>query len=121
MESSILTSTKQILGLDENYTVFDLDVITHINSAFAVLNDIGLGPVGGFFIEDKNPTWEEIGLTPHQTRMARTYIFLKVRMLFDPPTTSFHIEAMNEQIREYEWRLSVSRESTDYTAPGEVA
>lgn len=110
MEPSILTSTKKILGLSEDYTAFDLDVITHINTAFSVLNQLGIGPALGFAIEDKSAVWSDLALPQNQLSMVRTYIYLKVRMLFDPPNTSFLIEAMNNQIQEHEWRLSTFRE-----------
>lgn len=110
MENSILTSTKKILGLAAEYTAFDLDVITHINTALSVLNQLGVGPAAGFVIEDQTPVWDDLGLPQNQLNMVRTYIYLKVRMLFDPPTTSFLIDAMNKQIEEHEWRLSVFRE-----------
>ncbi len=110
MADSILDSTKKILGLDAGYTPFDLDVITHINAAFSILDQLGVGQEGGFFIEDASPTWDDFECPPNQRNLVRTYVFLKVRMLFDPPTTSFLIEAMNNQIREYEWRLNSFRE-----------
>lgn len=111
MECSILTSTKKILGVSESYEAFDLDIITHINSAFSTLTQLGIGPEDGFAIEDKDAEWEDLELPLVQLSMVRTYIFLKTRMLFDPPTTSFLIEAMNKQIEEHEWRLNVSREN----------
>lgn len=113
MEESILTSTKQILGLAADYTVFDQDVLTHINAAFFVLNQLGVGPVEGFMVDDATAVWDDfvllVGSEPSKS-LIKTYVFLKVRMLFDPPTTSFLIEAMNNQIKEYEWRLNVARE-----------
>jgi len=114
MENSILLSTKKILGLSDSYTAFDLDVITHINAAFSVLNQLGIGPVEGFFIEDGEALWDDFTIegTYPQLGLIKTYIFLKVRMLFDPPNTSFLIEAMNKQIAEYEWRLNTFREMT---------
>lgn len=111
MENSILTSTKKILGIQEDYTAFDLDIITHINSTFSILNQLGVGPSDGFYIEDNSDLWTELGLPENQIRMIRTYMYLKVRMLFDPPTTSFAIEAMNKQIDEHEARLSYFREA----------
>jgi hypothetical protein len=105
MENSILISTKKILSLPETYTPFDLDIVTHINAAFSSLDQLGVGPAGGFFIEDEAQSWEDIGLPSNQLNMVRSYVYLKARMLFDPPTLSFLIEAMNEQIHEYEWRL----------------
>ncbi len=97
MESSILTSTKKILSLSEYYTAFDLDITTHINSVMATLDHLGVGPAGGIFVEDAEATWDQMLLPANQLNLVRTYVFLKVRMLFDPPATSFHIEAMNKQ------------------------
>ncbi len=110
MEQSILTSTKKILGLAEDYTAFDLDVITHINSVFSTLNQLGVGDVDGIMIEDDEAAWDDLELPVNQLSMIRTYVYLKVRMLFDPPSTSFHINAMEEQIKEQEWRLNTFRE-----------
>lgn len=110
MEHSILLSTKKILGVAESYTVFDLDIITHINAAFTILTQLGLGPTEGFMIEDDATVWEDYPDPMDQLNLIKTYIFLKVRMLFDPPTTSFLIGAMNDQIKEYEWRLNTFRE-----------
>jgi hypothetical protein len=111
MENSILLSTKKILGIADSYTVFDLDIITHINATFNLLYQLGIGPAEGFMIEDDTAVWEDFADVPmHQLNLVRTYVFLKVRMLFDPPTTSFMITAMTDQIKEYEWRLNCFRE-----------
>jgi hypothetical protein len=110
VEESILKSTKKILGLADDYTPFDLDVITHINAAFSILDQLGVGPAGGFMIEDETTVWGDYVAPLNQLHLIKTYVFLKVRLLFDPPTTSFLIEAMNNQIKEYEWRLNVFRE-----------
>jgi hypothetical protein len=110
MEESILTSTKKILGLDQGYTIFDLDIITHINAAFSILNQLGVGPEEGFFIEDETAVWDDFPVPLNQESLVKTYIFLKVRILFDPPQTSFLIQAATDQIKEYEWRLNVFRE-----------
>lgn len=110
MEDSILKSTKKILGLDEDYTVFDLDIITHINATFSNLNQLGVGPVDGFFIEDASATWTGLDIPPKQLNMVKTYMYLKVRILFDVPATSFHIEAINKQIEQMEWRLTVFKD-----------
>lgn len=111
MEKSILISTKKILGLSAEYTPFDLDIITHINMTFAVLNQLGVGPTNGFYIEDSIPTWDNYQTTDSQTtNLVKTYVFLKVKSLFDPPTNSFLAEAFNKQINEIEWRLNVIRE-----------
>jgi hypothetical protein len=111
METSILISTKKILGITESYTAFDLDIITHINSTFSILNQLGVGPEAGFMIEDEVAVWDDLEVPIRQLSLIKTYVFLKVRLLFDPPTTSFLIEATNKQIEEYEWRLNVNREN----------
>lgn len=110
MTDSILTSTKKILGIDANYTAFDLDVMTHINAAFSSLAQLGVGPVDGFMIEDERATWDDFVVPMRHLNMVKTYIYLKVRLIFDPPATSFHLEAMKEQIQEFEWRLNTARE-----------
>lgn len=110
MENSILISTKKILGVEDAYTAFDIDIITHINSAFSSLNQLGIGPEAGFEINDNAALWQDLALPLNQLSMVKSYIYLKTRMLFDPPGTSYLIEAMNQQIREHEWRLSTFRE-----------
>lgn len=110
MEQSILTSTKKILGVAEDYTAFDLDILTHINSVLSTLDQLGVGPLGGGSIEDASTDWSDLDLPQNQLGMVRTYVYLKVRMLFDPPSTSFHINAMEAQIKECEWRLNTFRE-----------
>lgn len=116
-DESILTNTKKILGLAEDYEAFDFDVVTHINSTFSTLDQLGIGPEGGLVIEDKTSTWDELAVAPGWLSMIKTYTYLKVRMLFDPPSTSFTQEAMNKQIAEHEWRLSNYRELTVAPVP----
>lgn len=110
MEASILTSVKKILGMTEAYTAFDEDVIMHINAAFSILTQLGIGPTSGFIVENELTLWSEFSVPDLQLNLVKTYLYLRVRMLFDPPTTSFLIEAMNKQIAEYEWRLGVMRD-----------
>lgn len=110
MEQSILTSTKKILGIDESYTAFDWDVITHINAAFSILNQLGVGPEEGFFIDDASAEWSDFPVPMNSLNLIKTYVYLKVRILFDPPGTSFLLNAATDQIKEYEWRLNVFRE-----------
>lgn len=110
METSILTSTKKILGLASSYTAFDLDIIIHINAAFSILTDLGVGPGTGFMIEDHETLWDSYDVPSDQLNLVKTYIFLKVKTLFDPPATSFHITAAENQLKEYEWRLNNKRE-----------
>lgn len=108
--ASILTTTKKILGLDEAYTAFDLDVTTHINAAFSTLSQLGVGPEEGFFIEDDTEDWDDFDVPANQLHLAKAYVYLKVRMLFDPPGTSFLITAMESQLAELVWRLNMLRE-----------
>ena len=117
MESSILTSTKKILGIAEDYKVLDPDIVLHINSVFSVLEQLGIGPDGGFSIEDATPTWEQYLGNDPRLNAVKTYVYLRVRMLFDPPTTSFLLSSMGEQVRELEWRLNVTREGDKWTDP----
>lgn len=117
MEQSILTSTKKILGIAADYTAFDLDIITHINAAFSTLTQLGVGPADGFMIEDASAVWEDYIENEGQLNTIKSYVFLKVRQLFDPPTTSYLITATEKQIAEFEWRLNVSRESTEWVDP----
>jgi hypothetical protein len=118
METSILTGTKKILGLAEDYTAFDHDVITHINTAFSTLTQLGVGPAAGFMIEDETAVWSDF-ITDNdlQYNSVKTYVYMRVRMLFDPPGTSFVITALNEQIKELEWRLNVHREEMGWVDP----
>lgn len=122
MDTSILNSTKKILGLVEADTTFDLDIITHINSAFSTITDLGLGPADGFVIEDEEADWADFDadLTPVQLSQVKTFVFLTVRLAFDPPQTSFALSALQEQIREHSWRLNVRREATEWVDPDPV-
>ena len=114
---SILNSTKKILGISEDYTVFDLDIITHINTAFSTLTQLGVGPAQGFMIEDADAVWTDFIADDIQYNSVKSYVFLRVRQLFDPPTTSYLIAAYDKQIQELEWRLNVHREETGWTYP----
>jgi hypothetical protein len=111
MSDSILTSTKKLVGLEADYTAFDLDIITHINTVFMTLNQLGLGPANGFMIEDAEAVWHDFIGDEKLLNAVKSYVFLRVRMLFDMPTTSYAIAAFNEQIRELEWRINVLREN----------
>lgn len=117
MNESILTSTKKVLGLDETYEAFDEDIIMHINSVLGILNQIGIGPAAGFAIEDDEATWGDFIGDDLRLNSVKTYVYLRVRLLFDPPSTSYVIEAMKEQIKELEWRLNVQREEGSWTDP----
>lgn len=117
MADSILDSVKSVCSLTPNYTPFDALLIIHINSVFMALNQLGIGPDAGFMIEDNSTTWDAFVGTDTNLNSVKTYMGLRVRMLFDPPQTSFVIDAMNKQIAEFEWRLNVKREETSWTDP----
>jgi len=117
VEQSILISTKKVLGIAEDYTAFDLDIITHINTAFSTLTQLGVGPAEGFMIEDAEPEWVDFYADDLQYNAVKSYVFLRVRYLFDPPQTSYLISATERQIQELEWRLNVHREETGWTDP----
>lgn len=118
MEQSILKSTKQILGISPDDDSFDLDIITHINSAFFTLHQLGIGPVEGFAIEDDQAVWDDF-ITGDilQVNQAKTCVRLRVRLAFDPPATTFHLSALEKQLEECEWRLNVNREETEWVDP----
>lgn len=109
---SILTSIKKLLDVDENYTFFDNDIIMHINSVFMTLTQLGVGPSEGFYIKDKSTEWSEFISEPNKMQAVKTYIYLKVRLLFDPSSLgSSTLAAYERQIQELEWRLNVEAES----------
>ena len=109
---SILTSVKKLLGISEEYEHFDVDIIMHINSTFFVLNQLGVGPKVCFRIEDKLATWNDFIPTDDPNYEAvKSYIPLKVRLLFDPPDRSAVMEALKSNIAEFETRLHMAVES----------
>ena len=109
---SILTSVKRQLGIVEGYQQFDADIIMHINTVFTILTQLGVGPKGGFSIKDGMEPWTDF-VKESDTRFeaVKTYMGLRVRMLFDPPTSGIVAEAINHSISELEWRLTVSVET----------
>lgn len=119
LEQSILKSTKKKLGLDENYDAFDQDVIDYINGAFFRLRQLGLGPPDGFQIDDDSAKWADfntVGLDFPVLNAVKTYVNLKVRLLFDPPGLVHHVNAINDQLAELEHTLLTERELR-WTAP----
>lgn len=117
MTESILTSTKDILDVSADVTAFDSAIKTHINSVFSTLNQLGIGPVEGYRVDDADDVWEDFLGTDPRLNNVKTYTFLRVKLLFDPPATSFHTTALKEQIQELEWRLNVQREETAWVNP----
>ena len=103
---SILTSIKKLLGIEEAYIHYDTDIIMHINSTFFILNQLGLGPTTGFVIEDDTAVWTDIIGDRIDVESVKTYVYLKVKLIFDPPTTSYLIEAFERKVLEQEWRIT---------------
>lgn len=117
MTDSILETTKKMLGVDESYDVFDPDIIMHINSVFVVLNQLGVGPSKCFSISDETTTWAEFFSNEEVLEMVKTYMYMKVKLIFDPPISSVVMQAAKETIAELEWRMNVfvdPGEETDY-------
>lgn len=109
---SILTSIKKLLGIQEDYTHFDADIIMHINTVFMTLSQLGIGPPKGFSIGDDKAIWADyISGDNKNFESIKTYIYLKVKLVFDPPLSSSVIESINRTISELEWRLNVEAET----------
>lgn len=108
---SILTSIKKLLGIEEDYVHFDADIIMHINSVLSILTQLGVGPSEGYSIKDANATWDEFITNPAKLELAKSYVYLKVRLMFDPPSSSSAIESMKQLISELEFRIIVAVET----------
>lgn len=106
MNESILTSIKKLLGIPEEYEAYDPDIIIHINTFLTRLYQVGVG-VPNFFIVDKTATWDQFLVDEAKYQQAKTYVYLRVRMLFDPPQSGAASEAFKENINELEWLLFV--------------
>ena len=107
---SILTSIKKLLGITEEFENFDSDIIMHINSVFMILNQLGVGPSEGFTIEDDTSTWVDFIPDTTKVEAIKSYMYLKVKLLFDPPTNSTVVDSTNRLIAELESRLNWAAE-----------
>lgn len=107
VSESILLSIKKMLGLDSEYDVFDPELIIHINTVFGTLHQLGVGPEDQFRISGDSETWSEFDTEGEQIDEVKTYVYLRVRLLFDPPSSSFVLSSFKEQLQELEWRLNV--------------
>ena len=113
VEDSILQTTKKNLGIADTYDAFDLDVITHINSAIATLADLGVGPEEGLVVTGEEESWDDLIVdTDLRTNRVKSYIYLHVRRAFDPPGTGFLSTSVDNQIQELIWRISSQREES---------
>lgn len=111
MEESILITIKKMLGIDEEDDSFDVDIITHINSVFATLRQLGFGPKEGFSIDDEVAVWDDYLESIVYLNSIKTYIYLKVKKLFDPPQNSTLMDSLNSSINEFEWRINIDADS----------
>ena len=108
---SILTSIKKLLGIAEEHTQFDVDIINHINTVFMILTQIGVGPPEGFSITGAYETWGDFLSDSTNLEGVKTYVYMKVQLMFDPPTSSAKLDSANRIIGELEWRLNLAGES----------
>lgn len=111
--NSILGTIKKLIGVDKDYGVFDLDLIIAINSSFMILNQLGVGPEKAFVIKDASATWKDFFGDDEIFELAKSYIYLRARLLFDPPSSGVLHEAVERQISEFEWRMHVQADFND--------
>ena len=116
---SILTSVKKIIGISEEDESFDTDLIIHINSVLMILNQLGVGPEDGFSITDKSAVWTDVIGDNKFIEAVKTFVGLKVRLIFDPPTSSAVLDSINKTISELEWRINVMVENKANKTGGE--
>ena len=114
MTTSILADTKKALGLAPEYTPFDPEIIMHINSVLADLNQLGVGPDIGLAIVDETNLWTELLASDARMNHVKSYIFMRVKMLFDPPTLGYVLTSMEKMIEKAEWRINAAREDIKY-------
>ena len=107
MEESILKTIKQLIGCPDDFEQFDLDLTIHINSAFAALIQLGVGPKEGYRITGPDNVWSEFEEDTQKSSLIKDYVYIKTRLLFDPPTSSALMDSLKEQLKEMEWRLYI--------------
>lgn len=112
---SILTSIKKLLGIAKEDTAFDDDIIMHINAVFLVLNQLGVGPDVPFFISDESAYWVDFLTENPSVESIKSYMYMKVKLMFDPPPSTAVIKSMNSMIAEFEWRYNIAAETVEST------
>jgi len=117
---AILTDTKKALGLADDYTAFDPELVMHINSVIATLNQLGVGPVEGYAIVNNTDTWDELIGDEKRLNNVQSYLYLRVKMLFDPPSVGYVLTALEKMIEEAEWRIMVAQDEITYPPPPPV-
>ena len=106
MEENILDSIKKLLGIPEDYTAFDQDIMIHINSVFMILSELGVGPSNGYSLKDGTEKWGDFISDDENLEGIKTYVYMKVKTIFDPPLNSAVLASMKELISEFEWRIN---------------
>lgn len=122
MNESILLTIKKLVGMEQDYNAFDQDLIVSINGAFMILNQLGVGPFKPFMIFGANESWMDFSSDIDYVNLVKNYVYLRVRLLFDPPNTGVLHEAMERQIAEFEWRLKIQADvlsESDSTTPSD--
>ena len=112
MDESILTSIKKLLGISEDYDYFDQDIIMHINAALMILTQLGVGPSEGFLITDDTDTWSDFIDDSTDLGSIQSYVYMNVKLVFDPPQNSFTVDSMTKLVNELEWRLNVAADNS---------
>lgn len=110
VNSSILLSIKKMLGPSADYDVFDPELIIYINSVFGTLHQLGVGPEEKFVITGDSELWSDFTTEGEEIEEVKSYMYLRVRLLFDPPSSSFVLSSFKEQLKELEWRLQCKAE-----------
>ena len=106
MEENILDSIKKLLGIPEDYTAFDQDIMIHVNSVFMILYELGVGPSNGYSLKDGTEKWGDFISDDENLEGIKTYVYMKVKTIFDPPLNSAVLASMKELISEFEWRIN---------------
>lgn len=113
MAVTIIEDLRKLLGENINQEAFDTDIMIHLNSVFLSLYQFGYTNKGKVIVVDKNTTWDDLkAMDDKFTEAVKSYIFLKIKIIFDPPSSSFVLETYKQQILEYEWRLVAFKEET---------
>lgn len=115
-DDSILNSIKKLLGFEADYTAFDIDIMIHINSVFFSFQELGIGPAQGFSIKGNEETWDQF-IGDQSIEAVKTAMYMRVRLIFDPPASSFALTAMKENAERLEWLLSIQQEGVRWTPP----
>ena len=115
MVPSILTSIKKLIGPDINYGEYDIDLIIHINSALSIVTSLGIGPEEGFVITDDSAKWTDLLGDSKKLELVKSYVYMKTKLIFDPPQSSAVIASFEKLISEFEWRANVAAETKSKT------